>query len=409
MDLNDPDGIVNLRNFSGHLARNLPENKDIPIVLVPGFSGWGTPLFGAINYWGGIENIPKMLMDQGYSVILTPVGPFSSNWERACELYRQLTYGRLSVFNPTTQEIEEEHDVDIDYGNYFGSDPEKSPTTSITYNRKRAILFSQSSGQFAQWAWSKTNPAHFICHSQGGNTVRYLISLMIRGSEGRHPKYFSEEGRGDWAISVTTLGTPHRGTTITNVIENFMSSSSDQLIKLLARLFATFAFNNPPERGYDLQLDHWGICRQDNETFQEMRKRLESIPGAVSRWYKSHNNAFYDNSIEGVNVLHRQTRARSADTYYFSLSFQSTVPFPSEWPPWTLEAAKSFPIPLVDFIRRVLYSIPLVNIGVWLIERILDAIGHAVGWAVVLPLLNIRDLFSSLHQAAIYRERTSYH
>ncbi|OOF90744.1 hypothetical protein ASPCADRAFT_135028 [Aspergillus carbonarius ITEM 5010] len=402
MDLNDPDGIVNLRNFSSHLARSLPEDK------VPGFAGWGTPLFGAINYWGGIENIPKLLMDQGYTVIVTPVGPLSSNWERACELYRHLTCGRLSVFNPTTQEINQEHDIDIDYGNYFGSDPEKCPNTSSTHHRKRAILFSQSPERFAQWAWSKTNPAHFICHSQGGNTVRYLISLMIQGSEDRHPRYFSEKERGDWAISVTTLGTPHKGTTLTDVIENFMSNSKSQLINLLARLFATFSFNEPPARGYDLQLDHWSICRQDKETFQEMRQRLESIPGPVSKWYKSNNNAFYDNSIKGVNELHRNTRASSADTYYFSLSFHSTIPFPSDWPPWTLEAAKAFPIPLVNFIRRVLYSIPLVNIGAWLVELILDAVGHAVGWTIVLPLLNLRDLFSSPHQAATYREKTSY-
>ena len=123
-----------------------------------------------------------------------------------------------------------------------------------------------------------------------------------------------------------------------------------------------------------------------------MRQRLESIPGPVSKWYKSNNNAFYDNSIKGVNELHRNTRASSADTYYFSLSFHSTIPFPSDWPPWTLEAAKAFPIPLVNFIRRVLYSIPLVNIGAWLVELILDAVGHAVGWTIVLPLLNLRDL-----------------
>jgi triacylglycerol esterase/lipase EstA (alpha/beta hydrolase family) len=96
MDLNNPDGIANLKEFSNQLAQNLPENKDNPIILVPGFSGWGTPLFGSINYWGGIENIPKLLMDKGYSVIVTPIAPLSSNWERACELYRQLTIGRYT-------------------------------------------------------------------------------------------------------------------------------------------------------------------------------------------------------------------------------------------------------------------------------------------------------------------------
>ncbi|KAK9321586.1 hypothetical protein V1517DRAFT_326066 [Lipomyces orientalis] len=39
--------------------------------MVPRFSGWGTSLFGAVNYWGGIENSPKMLAGYGHTVIVT--------------------------------------------------------------------------------------------------------------------------------------------------------------------------------------------------------------------------------------------------------------------------------------------------------------------------------------------------
>jgi hypothetical protein len=61
---------------------------------VPGFSGWGPPLLGAVNYWGGVEDLPRMLRDEGYTVIIATIAPISSNWERACELYAQLTAGR---------------------------------------------------------------------------------------------------------------------------------------------------------------------------------------------------------------------------------------------------------------------------------------------------------------------------
>jgi triacylglycerol esterase/lipase EstA (alpha/beta hydrolase family) len=61
---------------------------------VPGFSGWGAPLFGALNYFGGVIDIPNLLVDMGYTVIVAPVAPISTNWERACELYRQLTFGK---------------------------------------------------------------------------------------------------------------------------------------------------------------------------------------------------------------------------------------------------------------------------------------------------------------------------
>jgi triacylglycerol esterase/lipase EstA (alpha/beta hydrolase family) len=92
--LNDPDGLVNLRNLSQEVERLAPADQSIPIVFVPGFSGWGVPLLGAVNYFGGIIDIPTLLADRGHTVIVAPVAPISTNWERACELYRQLTFGQ---------------------------------------------------------------------------------------------------------------------------------------------------------------------------------------------------------------------------------------------------------------------------------------------------------------------------
>lgn len=120
----------------------------------------------------------------------------------------------------TTNSIEEKYDVDVDYGNYF--DPNRGPEQTKTTNRRRAILYSNSP-RFHNWKWDRNHKVHFVCHSQGGNTVRYLISLMAKGDGTLHPTYFKEAGRDDWAISVTTLGTPHRGTTIIDVIESFIN------------------------------------------------------------------------------------------------------------------------------------------------------------------------------------------
>jgi hypothetical protein len=61
---------------------------------VPGFSGWGAPLLGSLNYWGGVQDIPHLLMKKGHTVIVSSIAPLSSNWERACELYKELTCGR---------------------------------------------------------------------------------------------------------------------------------------------------------------------------------------------------------------------------------------------------------------------------------------------------------------------------
>ncbi|KAK9777075.1 hypothetical protein AB5N19_12396 [Seiridium cardinale] len=50
------------------LRDGLRENK-YPIVLVPGFSGFGEPVFGSINYWGGFEDLASEL--QAYADELT--------------------------------------------------------------------------------------------------------------------------------------------------------------------------------------------------------------------------------------------------------------------------------------------------------------------------------------------------
>ncbi|KAL6797607.1 hypothetical protein GGI42DRAFT_355649 [Trichoderma sp. SZMC 28013] len=49
LNLNDPNGLVNLHNLAQEVEKIAPDDKSVPIVFVPGFTGWGAPLFGAIN------------------------------------------------------------------------------------------------------------------------------------------------------------------------------------------------------------------------------------------------------------------------------------------------------------------------------------------------------------------------
>ncbi|KAL4106418.1 hypothetical protein PRIC1_004469 [Phytophthora ramorum] len=65
-----------------------------PIVLVHGFGGWGRDEFFGFKYWGGLQgDFQEDLEKQGYSVYTASIGPFSSNWDRACELYAQIKGG----------------------------------------------------------------------------------------------------------------------------------------------------------------------------------------------------------------------------------------------------------------------------------------------------------------------------
>ncbi|KAH8166606.1 hypothetical protein CIB48_g1591 [Xylaria polymorpha] len=348
--LNNMDGLVNLRNLVQEVKKTTTANKSVPIV------------FG-------------LLVNEGYTVIVAPVAPLSSNWERACELYSQLISGRFSTINSKTTLVEEKYDLDVDYGNYFATDPAHAPEQTVTHHRRRAILFPNSAFP-NDWKWDKDHKVHFICHSQGGNTVRYLISLLTGAAGILHPKYFSQAGRDNWIISVTTIGTPHRGTTIINTIESFLSRSRQQAVSLVARLFATASFYPQEKRGYDLQLDHWGIRRNPGETFQQMLLRLESVNGPVWRWLNSTNNGFYDNSIEGVYALSQHAINTSPHIIYFSLSFHATVPFPENWPVWGKDAIDSFPTSIESFVRGVTGNLPIIGA---LTGAIIDAFSNT-GW-----------------------------
>lgn len=160
------------------------------------------------------------------------------------------------------------------------------------------------------------------------------------------------------------------------------------------------------------------------ETFQEMRARLESPiyqaqSGPVRRWLDSNHNGLYDNTIAGVKNLNNSTIPTSGDVYYFSLSFSCVEPFPNDWPPWTLDALKSFPltmerffnsIPMISnvaqFVQGILNSIPFIgpvipNIPQFSSQLAAGAVGVIIGalidiggWHIVSTLTPFRDVVS---------------
>ena len=68
--------------IGGLLARN-----NCPIVLVHGLFGWGMEEMGGYRYWGGTRDLELILKEAVYTVYTVSVGPISSNWDRAVEVY----------------------------------------------------------------------------------------------------------------------------------------------------------------------------------------------------------------------------------------------------------------------------------------------------------------------------------
>ena len=124
-----------------------PQNKS-PIVLIHGFFGWGNEELGDYKYWGGKKDIQRMLESHGYKVINVSVGPISSNWDRAIEVYYQLKGGQA------------------DYGL---SHSEKYGLIQKPHDKKYEGLYRE---------WGSDNPVHLIGHSMGGQTARMLQHLL---------------------------------------------------------------------------------------------------------------------------------------------------------------------------------------------------------------------------------------
>ncbi|KAH8595018.1 hypothetical protein B0O99DRAFT_624170 [Bisporella sp. PMI_857] len=326
------EGIRNLETLVHAIKNaNIKLDKSTPIVLVSGFSGWGEPLLGTFNYWGGFEDLPLALSKEGYTIIVVRIGPFSSNWERACEIYAQLTAGLYD--EPTIHPCAPDSKINIDFGDEF---PEKYGYSRIS-KTKRSILFG---GLPSGWEWGKNYPAHFICHSQGGNTMRLLAELLDGTHENLHKEYFPSVNRQNWIKSIVTIGTPHKGTTITNVVQKLLPADA---IDLITRLMVSVTFRYP--RVYDLQLDHRGIISaKPGQAFLEMYTLLKPL---VKLWWEGPrnlppHNGFYDNSVAGVRELNNMAYQPSPYIYYFTMSFDATQEFPDEH--LTADDVATFPI-----------------------------------------------------------------
>lgn len=164
-----------------------------PYIFVHGLMGWGSydSQYELMPYWGmfGGELLSK-LNAKGYNCYAASVAPSDSAWDRACELYAQLTGAVVDYGKEHSQRCG--HDR-------FGKD-----FTGIALIEK----------------WDAENKINLLGHSFGGATIRVFASLMAIGSEAEINSTDPDEispfftgGKADWIHSLTTLAAPNNGTT----------------------------------------------------------------------------------------------------------------------------------------------------------------------------------------------------
>ncbi len=271
--------------------------NDYPLALVHGFAGWGRDELLGFKYWGGFNDLQETLNQAGYRTYTGVVGPFASNWDRACELYAYLKGGT------------------VDYGQAHAATHRHA-----RYGRSFPGLYPAWGTQDRQ---GRIRKIHLIGHSQGGQTVRVLTGLLEQGDPAeiaatpeaeRSPLF---QGGKAWIHSITTLASPHDGTSLA-VDAHLLAMLRTSLLSL-----AALAGGQPDELPYDFKLEQWGLRRLPQESFRAYLNRVEQSP-----IWQSRDISAWDLSPDGAKELNRRFPARP-QVYYFSWSTSATQPV---WP-----------------------------------------------------------------------------
>ena len=268
--------------------------SDDPVVFVHGLFGWGQrdKIFRIMPYWGMTTgSLPDYLATQGYETYAASVGPLSSAWDRACELYAQLVGART--------------DYGVKHAQDFGHE-----RYGIDYETP---LFD---------GWGTERAVNLVGHSFGGATTRLFLEILTNGcpeevaaakAAGVEPSPFFLGGKGGWVHSLTAIAAPHNGTTFIESNSDFTKFTAD-LTTAAAKALGLSSLKGV----YDFQLDQFGIRKDDNETFSQALDRV------LRSDFLSHNdNAFLDLTIDKSLEINKGIEIQP-NVYYFSYAGDQT-------------------------------------------------------------------------------------
>ncbi len=262
-----------------------------PVVFVHGMFGWGQN--EGINkkapYWGATSgSITDYLSADGTECYAASVGPMSSAWDQACELFAQLTGTR------------------VDYGEAH----------SKKHGHKR---FGRKYDKPLFDGWGADKKIHLIGHSFGGNSSRMLVHLLTNGapeeveaSKDVSPLFLG--GKENLICSVTAVCSPLDGT------QAYETASKYKLIQPLkflaynyAGIFGRLALGH---KFADFHLEQFGLTDSPDG------KSNTSFAKAVKNLFNTSDCIAYDMYAEGSKALNGRIHI-SPSGYYFSYPFNA--------------------------------------------------------------------------------------
>ena len=286
------------------------KGTDYPYVFVHGMGGWGpdSDFYSHSPYWGGglwlsDTDLIKILNENGVEAYAPSVGPLSSAWDRACELYAQLA-GTV-----------------VDYGEAH-SKAHGHDRYGFSYEGKATM------GE----PWNLKDKINLVGHSFGGETVRLLTSLLYYGSAeeiaatGEKTSELFKGGH-DCIHACITLSSPHNGSQVANQLVDpgftmvLMAGVMNLIGCVLGDNFLVFSF----------QLGHFGLTPKQDEF------RAKFTVDGINSYAKTNDNCGYDMTLRGAAELNAKIKL-APNTYYYSYSTAATKEglLGRQWPISTL-------------------------------------------------------------------------
>lgn len=265
------------------------QGSQFPTVLVHGMMGWGgyESISKTIDYFGAASgSVIKDLKGKGYHDLYeASVGPLSSGWDRACELYAQLTGTR------------------VDYG----------AAHSAKYGHDRYGRDYSSKPLISGFQWNSRNKVNLVGHSFGATTIRLMHDMLADGraeevaacrEDGTEVSPLFTGGKRDYVYSITTISGTNNGTDYRDV----MTGLNDGSVKVYTAWSYALSLLGLKEGFHDFQLDQFGIS-SDNRT--SVSQILEGTA------FLEHNDAaIKDFEIDRAMELNKQLQVQP-HTFYF--------------------------------------------------------------------------------------------
>ena len=268
-----------------------------PKVFIHGLGGWGesdgieTRLH--YHYWGfGTEDrdLPAHLRAQGIEAYFPSLGPFTSAWDRACELWAYLFGG--------TVDFGKSHSARYGHKRYGRTYPGVMKDLGTKGTHEKIDL---------------------IGHSFGGPTAIVFADLLYNGSEeeractpaGSLSPLFA--GGHDYVRCLATLSGANNGTTFAD----FFGEKGMKLLSGTVYTVNALAAPTPLMDLLDFHTDQWDIMGESvyyKYSLPSLRQRLHGVKRLVNNHL---DNVGYELQAEYAAEINRTLKI-CPDTYYFA-------------------------------------------------------------------------------------------